>query len=649
MRHKNILIYILVSLLVFPGVFGAGNGEISQIDQETLFMDYDQEVRELNHTITLWSDGVPFNFYETDTRFSVEFSVLNRNFFELFLRDSPNGEREYSFLYCTEHEIPDYDRYAYHGETRCPDNFFKYKLRDVRENRRINIKIPPVINGTGAFWWFIGGDPRGYNAAGGGGGLPVCSGLQAAVSQNQSTTYVGNKFKMGGLGSFISYEAGCSAVSLTWETQRPTTYSIIPTGYSSNSMLSGDGVTMSQNPVSFNVWYYKYPLCEYAATRNIRIKFQGYYNSRLQTVYSSPLTHTCEDPPVPPEINLTWENPTPENFSTQTEKDLTLNLSTNYSERTSSFIDFNGDLLSYLRFDNYNTTHIKDNSTHENPGEFKSGMSDSNIIEGIFGEAVNFTDENDYISLGTNNFYSPQDESMTWIFWINPRDWNPSSYTDDYLYSSYQSSSERYYFRMRQADYFQFYGVVGGTAYNFQDTSVNPYPLNNEWSNLIVMFNRSSNKFIIYVNGVLAGETNAVISQGVNFSNTGEKRIASYYASASAGTGTLHGSIDEFKIYNRLLSTQEILAINDSLNNNVLIEKTDLDYNTYEYCGFGISTDGLIKKSCRNVTIELIEDDGLIIPIHNKKKDKPVYFLPFAFIIISGSLILFKARKEENP
>lgn len=323
---------LMIGVLLTPFVSAEGNGEIVQIDENTLFMDYDQEVRLLNFTITPTYDTIPFNFYETDPRFSVEYSIQNRNFFELYLEDSPNGEREYTLLYCTANEIPAYDRYTYHQPTRCPGDWFKYKLRDIREGRRINIEIPPLINGTNAYWWFVGGDGAGNFSAGGGGGLPVCGGLTANVNQNETTTPLGSKFRMGAIGGYVSYSAGCTAVSLSWETWRGSSYGQIPPTYVSGTMLSGDGVVMSQNPVSFGTWYYKYPKCEETGTYNIRSKFQGYYNSKLTTVYSGFLSHTCEATNSPPSVT----SPNPNQI---------INIST--LDYTTNSSDGDGD-LSYL-------------------------------------------------------------------------------------------------------------------------------------------------------------------------------------------------------------------------------------------------------------------------------------------------------------
>ena len=131
-------------------------------------------------------DTIPFNFFETDTRLIVEYSIQNRNFYNLHIENSPEGrEREYSFLYCTANEIPAYDRYNYREPTRCPPYWFTYKLRDIREGQTLRVEIPPLINGTNAFWWFVGGNASGHNSAGGGGGLPICIGLYGQISQNQ--------------------------------------------------------------------------------------------------------------------------------------------------------------------------------------------------------------------------------------------------------------------------------------------------------------------------------------------------------------------------------------------------------------------------------------------------------------------------------
>lgn len=299
---RNLTVFLFLVLLV-PYVNAEGNGEITQLDYNTLRMSYDTEVRALNHTITANFDGIPFNFYETDTRFTTEFSVHNNNFFELYLEDSPNGEREYPLLYCTANEIPDYDRYTYQSNTYCPDHWFKYKLRDVREGRRYNIKIPPLINGTNAFWWSIGGDSQGNNAGKGGGGLPVCAGLQVNMIQNQSVTPYQGQFKLSGIITYIGYSAGCTGNLIRYDINRTDTgaLTLLPSASQGSTALNCSGQSCIISPPSIGVWYHRYPTCDKSAGYSVWIRgtFKGYYNSRLYTYYRN-LYHTCEAEVIPP-------------------------------------------------------------------------------------------------------------------------------------------------------------------------------------------------------------------------------------------------------------------------------------------------------------------------------------------------------------
>jgi len=114
---------------------------------------------------------------------------------------------------------------------------------------------------------------------------------------------------------------------------------------------------------------------------------------------------------------ITFESPTPSNTSS-TASPVTIVANISDASNTSSWIDFNRDLLWYLPMDYYNSTHVFDNSSYKNNGTLYGtwNYSNANSTTGKRGYARTFNGVSDYIksthsALGIN-------ASFTMSCWI---------------------------------------------------------------------------------------------------------------------------------------------------------------------------------------------------------------------------------------
>ncbi|MBS3137107.1 hypothetical protein J4232_01615 [Candidatus Woesearchaeota archaeon] len=90
----------------------------------------------------------------------------------------------------------------------------------------------------------------------------------------------------------------------------------------------------------------------------------------------------------------------------------------------------------------------------------------------------------------------------------------------------------------------------------------------NTWTHLVILHNSTGVTF--YKNGVIFGST---ISAGVASAYAGSKSIG---AMADASGNFFNGTIDEFKIYNRALSAEQIKAIYDNRTDLIVSQETEV-------------------------------------------------------------------------
>jgi hypothetical protein len=298
------LLLIFIGLVLIPLVLASG--EVTKPSSDRLIMNYDDTIRRINDSPIAWAEDTPIQFFETDDKVSVEYQILNNNFFELKITNSPTGtENQYIFLYCSQNEILDYDRFNYQQDNKCPENFYAYKLRDIREGQKLIIKIPPLNEqGQNSFFWYVGGDINtALTSAGGGGGLPVCSYMVADIYRNQSTGIINYPYIMKSQARYVGTSStGCVTTTLYKEQWFSATskYSTIKTNNDTNELDCNGGVLCRVNSPAFNTWYTSTINCDVAGNVSTRTRLTYTLFGNPANAYSTVLTQECTAPYVPP-------------------------------------------------------------------------------------------------------------------------------------------------------------------------------------------------------------------------------------------------------------------------------------------------------------------------------------------------------------
>jgi concanavalin A-like lectin/glucanase superfamily protein/uncharacterized protein DUF2341 len=167
-------------------------------------------------------------------------------------------------------------------------------------------------------------------------------------------------------------------------------------------------------------------------------------------------------------------------------------------------------------------------------------------VEGQIGKCLEFDGVNDYVDLNDN--FDLGTKNMTILAWIKT--------TDNQNYASiagkpyYGSKEGRYSIHVRTGGKI---GIISQSSTGIIETTSQNSINDGEWHFVVGVFNRNEgNK--IYIDSLLDGSIEG-ISTNDNWNTTDNFNIGYYNNNVN---GYFNGSIDELRIYNRVLSTDEI-------------------------------------------------------------------------------------------
>lgn len=227
-------------------------------------------------------------------------------------------------------------------------------------------------------------------------------------------------------------------------------------------------------------------------------------------------------------------------------------LSSSTAEAAISRAPNNLGIVGYWSFDDCKLNKATDSSGYGNTGTLTnfalSGATSNWTTAGKRGCALDFDGTNDYINAGSSSTYKPADITISlWakynaltefmIFSGNNADWG--NYTSGWVLEAARTSAGT----VRPA----FFTGAGNYIHSTQPVSVG------KWYHIVGTYNSTSNVASIYVDGVRTSTTtNADIPYGSSNLIIGSISGDRYF---------FNGSIDEYRIYNRALSANEVTAL----------------------------------------------------------------------------------------
>lgn len=222
-----------------------------------------------------------------------------------------------------------------------------------------------------------------------------------------------------------------------------------------------------------------------------------------------------------------------------------------------AFTDIKSDLIGWYTCDNYNTTHLLDNSTHR----FNLTYNNTYLSDGIYNKScfINQSDTDPTPIIGGHIFNTTRD--LTIGGWINPNESTTMQYivNDTDLSLGLNASTNKAFFRVNQTTV----EMTGDTLGN------------QTWHHLIGTLNGSSNTVKLYINGTLNATTVG--------SDIGNVTNITYFANG------VQGGIDEVIIFRRAMTDAEASYLYDvnssntwSLFNNYTYERGYYTYKGYQ-------------------------------------------------------------------
>ncbi|EMR74269.1 protein of unknown function (DUF2341), partial [Thermoplasmatales archaeon SCGC AB-539-N05] len=241
----------------------------------------------------------------------------------------------------------------------------------------------------------------------------INDGFDFYVGDNDGT--VGSYIFTGLLDEFrlSNIERNASWITTSYNTITNTTTFV--TSSSEEAWMEWDNATQNpdENPSPWN-WTFNYP----NGTGYYEFYSIGKKNGSTDETAPNSADAICLYDNVKPAIEFIW--PTPDDGNQKTDTYAYINVSvTDESNNISSFIDWNNTLVGYWNFEYTNSTGIYDNSTNSNFGTFNGGLSESNITDGEYGNALEFNGSSDYVNCG-NDISLQVSGNVTVAAWIKP-------------------------------------------------------------------------------------------------------------------------------------------------------------------------------------------------------------------------------------
>jgi len=305
---------------------------------------------------------------------------------------------------------------------------------------------------------------------------------------------------------------------------------------------------------------------------------------------------------------VVWENPTPTDGDTISEDYVYLNTTITDDLNTSAFFDWDKSLVGYLSFENYNSTGVFDNSTYNQFGTFYN-MSEDNKTTGKYGNSFNFGGNyiESYIDLGNTSNLQPTNE-LSIDLWVKPQPNQEFCYNGTWgnngiagsVDGAESTSTWSWQLRYGSADNCSL-GLQLNTVAGTKWVTVGYNLSTEDYTHIVVTFNGTDEK--LYVNRVL---TDNLTFASTTLKVDNNNKIILGVAGWGVSNTYYKGEIDEFRIFNRVLSPEEINASYDNSVYGLYHNFTELSNEVYNYSTYAINELGDLEiTDDRQITINL--------------------------------------------
>ncbi len=308
-----------------------------------------------------------------------------------------------------------------------------------------------------------------------------------------------------------------------------------------------------------------------AGTYNLNITINDSSNNLNSTIGTVVVTAPAVDAFA---SLLSFIGQTPTDGSTVSVDNFVVNVSSNLSGTHSTFLDFDKSLRGWWRMDDTNgSTLIYDNSSYGNNGTAVNGPVYNS--SGKLGSAFSFDGSNDYISIGNWAFSSDATFSV----------WYKSSYT----------GAAQMVFGGDSGFFCYTYNASGGVQCSVDGSSSgNPgYSTNTHdgnWHHLVLTRSGDSNS--LYIDG-----TSRASWSEASTTTSHQYAIGRYHRVAVGTYYSFNGSIDDVMIFNRSLSSGEVLSLYNSSANPYYRNFTSLPNGNYSFKAYAQNSSGYVNST----------------------------------------------------
>ena len=251
---------------------------------------------------------------------------------------------------------------------------------------------------------------------------------------------------------------------------------------------------------------------------------------------------------TPPLIEFV--DPTPLNGSTQNNNNIYVNVSSSDDNDHYTIVDFNRDLLLWLRMDDVDGIGNPIDISSYNTQWLRQGnpVIDEN---GYWGNGTDLDGIDDYYVSAGNDVWSEADfaNGQTTSVWINPRTYTPLGFNAPIF-----DSEGRISLYLDPFEGFAFYQMVSQSSPSvaIAAESDNPIP-KNEWTHLVGVWNGT---LMLYVNGIMQQR---VADSGLGWLD--EVNSPTLFGVNQFFFDFFDGQIDDTLVFNRSLTAKEVLAL----------------------------------------------------------------------------------------